>query len=27
VDLMCELRASGGQAWFDLDSLRVTRVE
>ena len=27
VDLMCELRASQGQAWFDLDSLRVVRVE
>jgi hypothetical protein len=27
VELMCELRASQGQAWFDLDSLRVRRVE
>ena len=27
VDLMCELRASRGQAWFDLDSLRLVRTE
>lgn len=25
VDLICELRASNGQAWFDLDSLRIVR--
>jgi len=25
VDLLCELRASKGEAWFDLDSLKLTR--
>jgi hypothetical protein len=25
VDLLCELRASKGEAWFDLDSLTLTR--
>lgn len=25
VELVCELRASGGQAWFDLASLKLTR--
>ena len=26
VELVCELRASGGEAWFDANSLRVIRV-
>ena len=26
VELLCELRASAGQAWFDVDSLRVVRL-
>ena len=26
VELICELRASAGQAWFDLDSLRIVRL-
>jgi spore coat protein H len=26
VELICELRASGGEAWFDLESLRLVRV-
>ena len=26
VELICELRASGGEAWFELDSLRLVRV-
>ena len=26
VTLICELRASGGEAWFDLDSLRLVRL-
>jgi hypothetical protein len=25
VELLCELRASGGEAWFDLDSLRLAQ--
>ena len=25
VDLLCELRASQGEAWFDVDSLKLTR--
>jgi spore coat protein H len=27
VDLICELRASRGQAWFELDSLRLIRLK
>jgi hypothetical protein len=26
MELICELRAGGGQAWFDLSSLRVVRL-
>ncbi len=26
IEFICELRASSGQAWFDLDSLRVVRL-
>ena len=26
VELLCELRASTGEAWFELDSLRLVRV-
>jgi len=26
VELICELRASGGEAWFELESLRLIRV-
>ncbi len=26
VELICELRASGGEAWFELESLRLVRV-
>ena len=26
VEFICELRACGGRVWFDLDSLRVTRM-
>ena len=26
VELMCELRASAGEAWFDLESLRLVRL-
>ena len=26
VEFICELRAGGGQVWFDLDSLRVLRI-
>lgn len=26
VELLCELRASGGEAWFDFESLRLTRL-
>jgi hypothetical protein len=25
IELLCELRASAGEAWFDLDSLRLRR--
>jgi hypothetical protein len=25
VELLCELRAAAGQAWFDLDSLRLKK--
>jgi len=25
VDLLCELRASHGEAWFDVDSLKLSR--
>lgn len=27
VELICELRASGGEAWFDTDSLRLVRLK
>jgi hypothetical protein len=27
IELMCELRSAGGEAWFDADSLRLVRVE
>ena len=27
VELICELRARAGEAWFDLDSLRLLRIE
>ena len=27
VQLLCELRASKGEAWFDLDSLRLIKLE
>ncbi len=27
VELICELRASGGDAWFDLDSLRLVKIQ
>src|SRR5205085_9855431 len=26
IDLLCELRARRGEAWFDLDSLRLLRI-
>jgi hypothetical protein len=26
IELICELRASAGEAWFDLDSLRIVRL-
>jgi hypothetical protein len=26
VEFICELRASAGEAWFDLDSLRVVKL-
>lgn len=26
AELICELRASGGEAWFDVESLRLTRI-
>jgi hypothetical protein len=26
VELVCELRASGGEAWFDAESLRLERI-
>ena len=26
IELICELRASAGQAWFDLDSLKVVQL-
>ena len=26
VELVCELRASGGEAWFDAASLKLTRL-
>ena len=26
VELICELRARAGEAWFDRDSLRVVRI-
>jgi hypothetical protein len=26
-ELLCELRASQGEAWFDLDSFRLVRVK
>jgi len=27
VELVCELRASGGEAWFGLESLRLIRSQ
>jgi hypothetical protein len=27
VDLICELRAAAGDAWFDLSSLEIVRAE
>ena len=27
VELLCNLRAQAGEAWFDLESLRLVRVE
>ena len=26
IELICELRASAGEAWFDLDSLKVVQL-